>query len=375
MSLAVIAALVILAGIMAFHLYLYRKINAAFQLHWLARMGIAHFLLLMTLAPFIARHLDHTGNPILSRVINIPTFIWIAWLFWFCMGGLLIDLWNIIIRFAPSHASRLKIPAKRQVQGLAIMILVATIWSLMEAWTPHIREITIHHPAFRSSAPIRLVQVSDVHLGTLRGPGWNRKVCQTIESLKPDILVSTGDLVDSSMRNIGAQADPWAAIPAPMGKFAILGNHEYYLGLTDALLFHRKAGFQMLRGRTVAINNSLEISGVDDNSGQILGVPCYSDESNLIPVPDRKRFHVLLKHKPTISKSTALFFNLQLSGHTHNGQLFPFRLFVMLFHQYVHGLYQPAPDFELYVSAGTGTWGPPMRLFAPPEIIVFNLTR
>jgi uncharacterized protein len=289
-----------------------------------------------------------------------------------------LDLWNIIMERLCHRipaAMRLKATARRQIQILGVMILAATLWSVMEASHPLIKAITLHNPAFRASPPLRIVQVSDVHLGMLRGPEWNRMLCRTIQSLSPDILVSTGDLVDSSMKNIGDQTADWASISAPLGKFAVLGNHEYYLGLTESLALYRQAGFHLLRGETVSITPTLSLSGVDDRSGHSLGAACYSSESNLIPVPERSTFHILLKHQPLINRESVPFFDLQLSGHTHQGQLFPFHLLVRLFYQYLHGLYQPAPHFQLYVSAGTGTWGPPMRLFAPPEITVFTLTK
>jgi predicted MPP superfamily phosphohydrolase len=368
----------ILAGYAALPFYFFRKINAAFKPPGLVRALLGLFLMLMAVAPFMARYLDHDGHAAIARVINLPVFIWIAWLFWFMVAGLLLDLWNLVVRRLgrdrPSW-SKLHIRPRSQVQGLLIAIMLATAWSLVEAARPRIREITIHHPALSAIDPIRVVQVSDVHLGMLRSRAWNRIVCKSIEGLKPDILVSTGDLVDTSMKNIGDQADPWAALQPRLGKFAVLGNHEYYLGLADSLAFHSKAGFQLLRGETVSLSPSLQISGVDDKDGQRLGLPCYREESKLNPSPDTNRFSVLLKHQPILTEGSPQHFNLQLSGHTHGGQLFPFQGFVMLFYPHWSGLHTLTDTFQLYVSNGTGTWGPPLRLFAAPEITVFTLTR
>ena len=368
----------ILAAYAGMHLYLFRKITAAFTPPRFVKIGVAVYLVVMSLAPFLARQLDHDGHPALARVINLPVFIWIAWLFWFFMGGLALDLWNLLARSLrrPMPAcSRLLVSPLSQVQVLFLVIIAATAWSLVEAARPRIREVTIHNPALSALNPIRVVQVSDVHLGMMRSQGWNRMICQRIEALKPDLLVSTGDLVDTSMKNIGNQVDPWAALHPPLGKFAVLGNHEYYLGLTDSLAFHAKAGFHLLRGETVALSPSFQISGVDDKDGSRLGLPCYRDESGLNPTPERNRFSLLLKHQPTVLAGSTHCFNLQLSGHTHGGQLFPFQGFVLLFYPYLSGLYKPAERFQIYVSAGTGTWGPPLRLFAAPEITVFTLTR
>lgn len=369
---------IILAGYAGLPVYFFLKIVAAFTPSRLARIGLALFLAIMAAAPFLSRTLDHDGHAALARVINLPVFIWIAWLFWFLVAGVLLDLWNLLFRrlgrSLPS-CSRLLVSPLGLVQSLFIVIMLATAWSLVEAARPGIREITIHHPALSEMAPIRMVQVSDVHLGMLRSRAWNRMICKTIGGLKPDILVSTGDLVDTSMKNIGDQADPWSALHPRLGKYAVLGNHEYYLGLADSLAFHSTGGFQLLRGETVSLSPSLQISGVDDKDGQRLGLACFQDESKLNPNPDTNRFSVLLKHQPTLAAGSTQRFNLQLSGHTHGGQLFPFQGFVMLFYPHWSGLHTLTETFQLYVSNGTGTWGPPLRLFAPPEITVFTLTR
>lgn len=368
--------LLILVGYAGFHYYLYRKIIAAFKPGWVTRLVLALSFQFLIAAPFISRYLDHDGHPALSRTINLPVFLWIAWLFWFFMAGILMDLWNIIIRLLPginTNPARFAIPPRKQFLSLCVMIILATGWSVIEGSTPRIQTIPLGHPAVPPGHSIRIVQVSDVHLGMMRSSEWNRTLCRTIETLKPDILISTGDMVDTSMKNIGDQTEAWAAIQPPLGKFAVLGNHEYYLGLGESLAFHKRSGFKLLRGETADITKYLRISGVDDKEGNRLNLPCYNDESALIPVPDRTRFSILLKHQPTVLRDSVVCFNLQLSGHTHNGQLFPFHLFLHLFYPYTHGLYHIRRDFNLYVSSGTGTWGPPLRLFAPPEITVFEL--
>ena len=369
--------LLILVGYAGLHYYLYRKLLASFAAARKYRILLTLALNLLIAAPFFTRYLDHDGYAALARMLNLPVFLWIAWLFWFFMAGIMMDLWNLAASrlTRPGHEpGHLAIKPGHQVKTLCVIITLATTWSLFEGNTPRIQTILVHHPAFPADRTIRLVQVSDVHLGMLRSKDWNRMICRTIASLKPDILVSTGDMVDTSMQNILDQTGAWAAITPPLGKFAVLGNHEYYLGLKDSLAFHQLAGFRLLRSETVEITDSLRIAGVDDKEGKRLGLPCNNDETHLLPGPrDNSHFSILMKHQPQLRDETKGVFNLQLSGHTHNGQLFPFHLFVRLFYPYTHGLYHITRDFDLYVSSGTGTWGPPLRLFAPPEITVFEL--
>lgn len=359
----------------AMHLYAYWKITAAFPRFRATKPVLGLVFAIMATMPFLARMLDHDGHIGLARAVNLPTYLWAAWVFWFLMCGLVFDTWNGLIRLVAVKVpalKRLRFTLSQQAPVLLVIILLASTWGMVEAAQPRVKLVALHHRAFVGH-PIRLVMVSDVHLGVLRSPGWNKRVCETITSLHPDVVVSAGDLVDSSMGNIGTLADSWAAIPAPLGKYAILGNHEYYLGMTDALAFHKRAGFHLLRAETANLTPYLRLSGVDDRNGLHLGGPCYTDESQLILTPEPDIYAILLKHQPYVTKESIPCFNLQLSGHTHNGQLFPFHLLVRLLYPHNHGLYELQPNFSLYVSAGTGTWGPPMRLFAPPEITLITL--
>lgn len=360
----------ILVWYAAIHYYLFRKLVGAFAPSPAARRRLITALLLLIVLPFLARLLDRLGFTVLSRAINLPVFVWIAWLFWFFAGGLLLDLWNIIVSRIP-FTRTWQASARRQLQVLVVVILAATGWSYVEAYTPLVRTVIIRSPLLKQDSSVKLVQVSDVHLGMMRSAHWNRMVCQMVESLKPDLLVSTGDMVDTWARSVASQADTWAALKPPLGKFAVLGNHEYYLGLATSLAFHERAGFRLLRQDVVTVNESLTLAGVDDREGARLGLPCRNKETDLsLPA---NGFKILLKHQPIVTTQSAGRFDLQLSGHTHNGQLFPFHLFVWLYHHQTHGLYTLKEGVRLYISSGTGTWGPPLRLFAPPEITVFML--
>lgn len=363
----------ILLGCGAFHVYLYRKINAAYSIPLRLRKGLRLFFVVMVLAPLLNRLLDFAGYAVLSRTLNFPVFIWAAWMFWFFVGGMAIDLWNILLPRTP-FGLRLTIPVRRQVAGLFILIVITTAWSLHEAFRPRVVTTPLHTPLLEHSQPIRIVQVSDVHLGMLRNTAWTRMVCGIVASLKPDLLVSTGDLVDTSLSAVADQAALWAELHPPLGKYAVLGNHEYYLGLPDSLAFHEKAGFRLLRSESVEIGSTLFLAGVDDKDGLRLGRPCFCDERSFTNRVGAPRYAILLKHRPTLTTNSVARFDLQLSGHTHNGQLFPFKTLVRLNHRFTHGLYQITPGFLLSVSAGAGTWGPPMRLLAPPEINLFILS-
>ncbi|MEA3437655.1 MAG: metallophosphoesterase, partial [Thermodesulfobacteriota bacterium] len=220
---------------------------------------------------------------------------------------------------------------------------------------------------------LKIVQISDVHLGLIVGKHRLKRIIERIKAEKPDILVSTGDLVDGQMNNLSELTGMIREIPTKYGKYAVLGNHEFYAGLQDALKVTTDAGFRVLRAEGLNIPGVINVAGVDDPAGKRYGMePNVSAKALLSKLP-RKYFTLILKHRPHLDEAEGGLFDLQLSGHTHKGQIFPFSLIVKLFYPYFNGLVSLGNNSYIYVSRGTGTWGPPVRFLAPPEITVIEL--
>jgi hypothetical protein len=161
---------------------------------------------------------------------------------------------------------------------------------------------------------------------------------------------------------------------AKYGKYAVLGNHEFYAGLDNSLCFIRESGFTLLRSEWEIIGDIITIAGVDDPAGRIRNQTIDVPEKQFLSPLPRERFTVLLKHQPKVDRQAAGLFDLQLSGHAHNGQIFPFTLFTRLFYPVKPGVLNQFNGSLLYMSRGTGTWGPPARFLSPPEITVFELS-
>ncbi|UCD90038.1 MAG: metallophosphoesterase, partial [Desulfobacterales bacterium] len=194
-----------------------------------------------------------------------------------------------------------------------------------------------------------------------------------VKAANPDIFVSTGDLVDGQMDDLENLANMLKEIPVNHGKFAITGNHEFYAGLPRSLDFIKKAGFTILRGDGAAVSEWLNIVGVDDNAGNYYGLARSVSEKELLSRFSREKFTLLLKHRPLIDKDAVGFFDLQLSGHAHKGQIFPFSLITRLSFPTHSGLLNLGKNALLYVNRGSGTWGPPIRFLAPPEVTIIEL--
>jgi hypothetical protein len=156
------------------------------------------------------------------------------------------------------------------------------------------------------------------------------------------------------------------------GKYAITGNHEFYAGLDQSLNFTAQAGFTLLRGERVDLEG-ITIAGVDDPQARSVGLYRGKPEKDLLSDVPESRFILLLKHRPLVDGNSRGFFDLQISGHVHRGQIFPFSIITGLYYQTQAGFSTLSDGSSLYVSRGSGTWGPPIRFLSPPEVTVIDL--
>jgi predicted MPP superfamily phosphohydrolase len=256
---------------------------------------------------------------------------------------------------------------------LAFCIVIYGIFEAVQIRTEHVTIRTLKLPS--KIERLRIVQISDIHLGLIVGEKRLRRIIRQVTKAKPDILVSTGDLVDGQMDNLVDLANILKGVSPPYGKFAVTGNHEFYAGLDRSLAFTEKAGFSVLRGEVRTIANMINIAGVDDPARGPYGPGSILSEKDLLSNLPRDKFTLLLKHQPRVEEEALGRFDLQLSGHTHKGQIFPFGLITSLFYQTNAGLGVLKDNSMLYVSRGSGTWGPPMRFLAPPEVTVIDLVQ
>ncbi|MFW5841213.1 MAG: metallophosphoesterase, partial [Planctomycetota bacterium] len=335
---------------------------------------------LMTPGPVIVRGLDNLGYFDLAEALAIVLYGWMAVSFWLVVGFGVFDIYNAVLwlgGLARKQIRQAMAPPKLRAWTVTPLVVLATAVGFWEARHPvvrHVRIETPHIPAGRSE--VRIVQISDMHLGLHMGPAQLRRVVDEIHQLRPDVLVSTGDLVDSMMHRLNGLSGPLAEIDAPLGKFAVLGNHEYYVGLETSETFHDQAGMKLLRQSWVEPVEGLVIAGVDDPAGQDRGGgESRMDERALLVDVPAERFVLFLKHRPTVEDASAERFDLQLSGHTHGGQFWPWHYITMVQYPYISGLYDLGARGRIYTNPGTGTWGPPIRLLARPEITVITLVR
>ncbi|MDD3813539.1 MAG: metallophosphoesterase [Desulfocapsaceae bacterium] len=358
------------------HYYAFHKIRAAFLPGRKTSTGIIIFMAVMITAPIVVRLTERAGIETGARFWTYTSFTWMGLLFLFVTLAATVDIIRSVILAIEKVLKRppRKSISPRQLFTIqAITVLAIYGYGLFEAANIHLEHIEIASPKIpKNRGRIRIAQISDVHLGLIIGEERLNRIITRIKEANPDILVSTGDLVDGQLNHLTTEARLLAAVKPPLGKIAITGNHEFIAGLQDALDFTEKSGFTMLRHQGMVIDG-INVVGVDDPAAKSWGKEHAKSERDLLLAQPRGNFTVLLKHRPDINPDSLGLFDLQLSGHTHKGQIFPFNLLTWLFYPQRAGQLTILNNGLLYPSRGTGTWGPPIRFLAPPEVTIIDL--
>ncbi|MEU7850042.1 metallophosphoesterase [Micromonospora parva] len=228
----------------------------------------------------------------------------------------------------------------------------------------------------RSMDGLRIATVSDIHLGPLRGRAHTERIVAAINRLDADLVAVVGDLVDGSVAELGSAAAPLRDLRSRYGSFFVTGNHEYYSGVEEWVQEVDRLGLRVLQNRRQEIQargGVLDLAGVNDLTGAGTGLAAGPDFAAALGDRDPSRPVVLLAHQPLAAKEAARYgVDLQLSGHTHGGQMVPFNLAVRLEQPVVSGLGE-VDGTKVYVTNGAGFWGPPVRVGAEPQISLVEL--
>jgi uncharacterized protein len=273
------------------------------------------------------------------------------------LGGVLVPLW------AP------------KLRGWAVLVggVLAVIGLFQGLRPPVVRDYEVPLSGLPPERDgLTLIELSDLHLGTLLGRAWMTRLARRVNDLRPDLLVIVGDVVDGNARRVEAFRPILSTLQAPLGVWAVTGNHEYYAGVEQCVRLFESAGFNVLRDRCVEAAPGLVIAGVDDLTAhwqfKLGGHPVEQALTNRPPGAV-----ILLSHTPWAADLAAQRgAGLMLSGHTHAGQIWPFRYLVQVRYPLMAGRYAVG-GMPVIVCRGTGTWGPRMRLWQPAEIVRIRL--
>lgn len=302
---------------------------------------------------------------------------WLAAMSYFILIIILIDLIRGIDRragFIPQQIKNSQLTPL--IAGLSVLLTVALIliygtWSTQSPWINRYNITVSKNPGGMDK--LHIVMISDIHLGTIVHKDHLDKTVHMINSLKPDVVLIGGDIIDDSIIPFAEQnmSDDFKNIQSKYGVFAILGNHDYYGGYADQLeRYLSEAGVQVLRDRSVKVNDSFYIVGREDlTNEQRAGGKKRKTVSGLTESMDKSLPVILMDHQPYhLEEAQNSGVDLQLSGHTHKGQLFPFNYMTKLLYEKYYGYLQKG-NLHVIVSSGIGTWGPPIRTGSRAEIV------
>lgn len=344
MSLALLVGIGFFSAYFGIFIYVFYRLGSMLSFRrWLAAA------LLFAFAFPLVSILEHTFSNVLTRLLY--------GFFATVLGAVWLALWVLLAL----ELLRPAVGLSKRAAGLVALIAVGflTLFGLVNAVSIEIR--TVEVPIAGLEKEVKIAQLSDVHLGSLHNERYLRKVVEKTNRLEPDIVVITGDLVDGSGRLTEECCSVFNELNAEV--YAVTGNHEMYSGIAhfEALLSGTK--IVVLRNETI-VTHGIQLIGVDHPQNQFTRANSALQRMEI----SGEMPSVLLYHLPSgLDDANNAGIDLQLSGHTHAGQVAPFNLFVRLAYPMQRGLYQ-AGSTLLYVSQGTGTWGPPMRIGSRSEI-------
>ncbi|MCX3063132.1 metallophosphoesterase [Streptomyces beihaiensis] len=406
---AVFVVLAVLAAVAAFHHYAWRRLvrDTTVGPGWPRRAGTAVFVAgpVLMVGALVA---ERAGAPfLLQRIVAWPGFLWMAFALYLLFALLVGEVVRPLLRrfFGPE---RLPLPepvartARREAGAGPVattttvlappspgptrrLVLARTVGAAATVAAagvvaggtygvlrgPAVKRITVPLARLpRAAHGFRIAVVSDIHLGPVLGRGFAERVVDTINSTQPDLIAVVGDLVDGSVPDLAPAVAPLARLRSRHGTYFVTGNHEYYSGADPWVEHVREIGMHPLENARVEMG-AFDLAGVNDISGKSYGEG--PDYGKALGDRDRSRAAVLLAHQPVmIHEAVKHGVDLQLSGHTHGGQLWPGNFVAAAANPTVAGLDRYG-DTQLYVSRGAGAWGPPVRVGAPSDITVVEL--
>jgi len=359
------------------HLYFYFKLNKAFPLSRRATLTISVCLLSIFISPLVARNLESSGLDRVPEFLSSAGYLWMGLLFLFVTAAASMDSINCFVSIVRTLVNKTK---KTLINPRALFLTSALYTSMIGIYGYfEARNIRSEHLTINSSKippgvnRIRIVQISDVHIGQIVRETRIRDILERVSAAGPDLIVSTGDLVDGHQRHFRGIEKLFLEVRPKLGKYAVMGNHEYYVGIEKSIAFTKESGFKVLQDENFELGGLISITGIDDSRNREERTAHAAQEKKLLQAVPSGMFRLLLKHRPIVEKDSEGRFDLQLSGHVHKGQIFPFNFLTWMSFPVRAGLTNLEGGGLLYVSRGTGVWGPPIRFLAPPEITIIDL--
>ncbi|MBU8824938.1 metallophosphoesterase [Mycolicibacterium goodii] len=386
---------VLIAVLALMHFYVWTRLAKNTTTRGRSRRVATALFLIPTAALFVGLIVPRVFDAQEPAWLAWPAFVWLAVVFYLVLALLVLELVRLVLRRATKRrmksgdaSAETAEPGSADVNrrlflarggavaaGVASVALVGTGASIALG-PPKLLQVPVRlgriDPAFNG---FRIAVVSDVHLGPMLGRSHTERIVRMINEAEPDLVAIVGDLVDGTVNELGAAVEPLQDLVAREGSFFVTGNHEYFTDDTGEWLNElERLGVAPLRNENTPIRRggaTFALLGVNDVVGERRSEPPDFDQA-MAGVADHQA-KILLAHQPVlVSEAADRGIDLQLSGHTHGGQMWPFHHIVSAVQPSIAGL-SSVGDTQLYVTRGAGFWGPPVRIGAPPDISVLTL--
>ncbi|AXB46584.1 metallophosphoesterase [Amycolatopsis albispora] len=374
--------LVVGGGLALLHIYIWKRLVRDTTSPGLVRRVAAVALILLVAFMIAAFVFGTQADPAVAQWFAWPGYLWLALFYYLMLATLVLEVPRLFLRKWAKSDEPIAGVSRRVflARGTAAIAGAAAVGIVGYGTTvamggPSVTRvpITLRRLDPRASG-FRIALISDVHLGPLLGRSFTQRVVDLVNEQRPDAVAIVGDLVDGSVEHLAEAAEPLRDLRSTHGTFFVTGNHEYYSGYTEWVDHVPTLGIRPLRNERVSITHhggTFDLAGVNDATAYQ-----WQDDADVgkaLRGRDPARAVVLLAHQPVdVQDAVDHDVDLQLSGHTHGGQITPFELLVSLQQGAVAGLSQHG-NTQLYVTRGAGFWGPPVRVGAPPDITVVEL--
>ena len=356
----------------ALHLVAFLRLRILLPAHGPALKLTLACGVVMLLLPLIVGGLSRLGQEALANALAWPAYLWMGLVVILFAASL--ASWPVQVVLSWLNNSYLRLgwiqPARLMAWLVLILSLAGLLYGYLEAGSIRAEQLVL--PTAKLPAGLKRLRVAvttDLHLGRTSRSSNLEQVLRMIKRRKADIWLDLGDMVDGAVDLKGPEVRLLASEDPPFGKYVVPGNHENYVGLKRSLPVYRAAGFKPLINRAQTVYGIMNLAGVADQPREIM------DRKTMDTLGEVQNglFTILMKHRPQVTEGSAKLMDLQLSGHTHGGQIWPFRYVVGLAHRYLDGIYPLPHGAHIFTSRGTGYWGPPVRVFSSPMVLFIDI--
>jgi hypothetical protein len=372
---------IVLIVLLSVNYYIFRHTRPVFEIDSWVGVGLKVFFIFLVLSYPIGRVLERVYPSVLSELVTKIGAFWLGAMVYLILAFLIFDLVKLLhsITGFPSILSTKNSISfiKTLIIGVYATTVVLLLSGYINALNPRVNKVKIIiDKAIPGYQTLRIGMASDIHLGSIISNGRLERFVRMMNNEKPDIILLAGDIFDEDLGPV-IQKDMGkllSQLSAPLGVYAVTGNHEYIGGVKPAVDYLEQHGIIVVRDTAISINSIINIVGREDRQSKIMAGFIRKPINSIVADIDKNIFTVLMDHQPyNLNEAVENGIDLQVSGHTHHGQMFPFNLITKSMFEVSRG-YKLKKKTHIYVSTGFGTWGPPVRIGNRPEIVVIEVS-